>query len=227
MRLLLLCLLAPLLVFSGEKKVYKGEAFSEKILEEALPSQDLNCRVFLVRHGETEWNVLGLSQGWVDIPLNDEGKKQAARLAELFSELPVAAIYSSVLSRAKTTSEIIAAHHTQAEIIYDPTLRFYDPLKKKAAKSLPKEERKRLMAEEISQGASSYLKEVAARFPGKNVIIITHGKVIKHLIYSLTGQPDKTWKISIDNTGVVRVLANSQDLVLEDQWFDQLRADPH
>ena len=38
-------------------------------------------RIYLARHGETEWNALGKLQGHTDIPLNDAGRAQAAELA--------------------------------------------------------------------------------------------------------------------------------------------------
>lgn len=68
-------------------------------------------RVLLVRHGQTDWNAAGKIQGASDVPLNDKGRRQAGELAAkmLASGETVGAIYSSPLSRALETAEIIGA----------------------------------------------------------------------------------------------------------------------
>ncbi len=61
-------------------------------------------RVLLIRHGETEWNVLGRWQGHEQTPLNDLGVAQANALASYLRSHPIAAIYSSDLLRAWQTA---------------------------------------------------------------------------------------------------------------------------
>ncbi len=58
-------------------------------------------RLLLVRHGETESNRLGLALGRADVPLNDRGRWQAQRLGSALVNAPLAAVYSSPLSRAR------------------------------------------------------------------------------------------------------------------------------
>lgn len=65
-------------------------------------------RLFLVRHGETESNRKGLALGRADVPLNEVGTQQAARLAAALGNEPIAAIYSSPLSRTLETANRIA-----------------------------------------------------------------------------------------------------------------------
>ena len=67
-------------------------------------------RFWLVRHGETNWNVEGRYQGTTDIPLNDRGKSQAESLGQLLAAngVPFQAVFSSQLSRARETAGIIA-----------------------------------------------------------------------------------------------------------------------
>ncbi|MFB5675578.1 histidine phosphatase family protein [Paenibacillus terreus] len=65
----------------------------------------------LIRHGLTDWNVLGRIQGQSDIPLNEEGRKQARLLGARLQEEPYQwdAVVTSGLSRARETGEIIAS----------------------------------------------------------------------------------------------------------------------
>lgn len=64
-------------------------------------------RLYIIRHGETQWNVLKRFQGHSDIPLNDEGRRLARITAEALSDVPFSRIYTSPLKRALETAEII------------------------------------------------------------------------------------------------------------------------
>jgi broad specificity phosphatase PhoE len=65
-------------------------------------------RLILVRHGETESNRERLTLGREDVPLNEKGRRQAAALVSPLAAAPVAAIYSSPLSRAVETARPLA-----------------------------------------------------------------------------------------------------------------------
>lgn len=60
-----------------------------------------------IRHGETDWNKENIFQGHNDIPLNENGKKQAQLRANSFSLEHFSEIFTSPLKRAKETAEII------------------------------------------------------------------------------------------------------------------------
>ncbi len=65
--------------------------------------------ILLVRHGETEWNRIERFRGSADIPLNENGLRQAELLARrIRAEWTPAAVYSSPLSRSIKTGEVIA-----------------------------------------------------------------------------------------------------------------------
>ncbi len=63
--------------------------------------------IYLVRHGETDWNRAGRLQGQTDIELNEKGREQAAMLRGKLSEVELDAAFSSSLTRAKQTRQII------------------------------------------------------------------------------------------------------------------------
>ncbi len=66
-------------------------------------------RVYIFRHGQTDWNAEGRFQGHIDVPLNDTGREQAAGLIPQLSGRGVRGIISSDLSRARETAQIVAA----------------------------------------------------------------------------------------------------------------------
>ncbi|HET7704977.1 MAG TPA: histidine phosphatase family protein [Thermoanaerobaculia bacterium] len=66
-------------------------------------------QLVLVRHGETEHNLLGIAQGWQDSELSERGRSQVAKLAARLQAFGSDAIYSSPLSRALATAEAIRA----------------------------------------------------------------------------------------------------------------------
>jgi broad specificity phosphatase PhoE len=65
--------------------------------------------IFLARHGESDWNVEERFQGHSDRPLTERGRKQARALADLVGAEKIDAVYTSPLSRARETAEIVAA----------------------------------------------------------------------------------------------------------------------
>jgi broad specificity phosphatase PhoE len=82
-------------------------------------------RLFLVRHGQSEWNAAWRIQGQIDIQLDETGCQQAQLIADRLADEPVAAVYSSPLLRAKSTAEAIADRfHLQVQL--DPRLMEYD-----------------------------------------------------------------------------------------------------
>jgi broad specificity phosphatase PhoE len=78
--------------------------------------------VLFVRHGQTEHNVAGITQGWGDSALSELGQRQVARLAERLKAMQPTALYSSPLGRARSTAEAIRAV-TGLEIIEDEDFR--------------------------------------------------------------------------------------------------------
>jgi broad specificity phosphatase PhoE len=70
-----------------------------------------HTRIFLIRHGATELTAEDRFAGSTDVKLSDEGRLQAARLAERLSLSKVTAVYASDMSRTLETARILAEPH--------------------------------------------------------------------------------------------------------------------
>ena len=76
-------------------------------------------RLYLVRHGETVWNIESRFQGWSDLPLSAIGEAQARELARRIAGVHFDAAYSSDLTRAVGTAEILLAGRSLAPVQID------------------------------------------------------------------------------------------------------------
>jgi len=88
-------------------------------LGDSIPSQRKRFkgpRLLLVRHGETNWNRDGRFQGQIDIPLNENGHKQAAQAGEFLKSIKIDAAVSSSMLRPKETAEGILKHHPEVTL---------------------------------------------------------------------------------------------------------------
>ena len=64
-------------------------------------------KIYFIRHGETDWNIVKRLQGATDIPLNENGEALARETAEGLKEIPFDMVFTSPLKRAYRTAEIV------------------------------------------------------------------------------------------------------------------------
>ncbi len=67
--------------------------------------------LYLLRHGETDWNVTNRLQGTLDVPLNEKGRRLARLTGEGMKEIPFTAAFASELSRSYETAGLILQHN--------------------------------------------------------------------------------------------------------------------
>jgi broad specificity phosphatase PhoE len=133
--------------------------------------------LLLVRHGETDWNADGRLQGQTDRPLSDFGRRQAQRLAGELEREEIEAIYSSDLSRARETAEILG-ERLGLPVALDPELREKDW---GTWEGLTAVERDRV--EFVGESTEAHqermlraLRRISDRHPGSGcVLVVTHG----------------------------------------------------
>jgi broad specificity phosphatase PhoE len=188
--------------------------------------------IYLVRHGQTEWNAQRRIQGTTEVSLNDCGREQARKLGKEFAELCIGAIYTSPLGRAKETAEIIASFHG-CGIFIDPMLHegkfgalegiTVDEFHKKFAEAikarhmLPREERMRHKyvpeaesIQEITARVVPSLHRIAQAHSGENVIVVTHGFVMRSLLSVIGGFEER--EIMVGNGGMLHLKGDGLEL---------------
>ena len=158
--------------------------------------------LLLVRHGETDWNRDGRWQGGSDTSLNDLGRGQAQALAqELDGDIGL--VYSSDLSRARETAEIIAAK-LGLEIRFDPRLRergfgSWEGLTTSEIEERFADSHRRWLAgegagaddaetfEDFFARVNGFLADVLRLHPDEEVLVISHGGAIRVIHALATG----------------------------------------
>ena len=155
--------------------------------------------LYLLRHGQTDWNVSSRSQGWKDIALNDVGISQAKEVAEKLVNIDIETIYSSDLKRAKKTADIISGkldlpvHYTKrlremnfgkAEGVKKTDLEAKFPYIYSAFNDITNPERLDIgypNGETIGQAHQRFMKLITKLYEDgrKNVLIVSHGMLIR------------------------------------------------
>ena len=146
--------------------------------------------LYLVRHGETDWNRARRIQGSTDIPLNDTGRAQAAATGRLLSRRSWDAIYSSPLSRAFETATIIAEEVGLAapEPVDALVERNYGAAEGLADRELKErfpgntEVPGRESREEVAERVIPALIDLAERHPDQALVVVGHGGVIRSVL---------------------------------------------
>ncbi len=177
-------------------------------------------RVFLIRHGTTDWNKEEIFRGRAECKLNQTGQNEARAVASYFQNIPLAAVFSSPLSRAMETARPTADSKNLA-VIPDPDFTDIDfgdwqglPLKEVREKA---PELYRLWLENpgavvfpkgeglpgVRKRAWEGLQRLAEGNPDRTILIVTHRVVTKVLICAALGLDDSHfWQVKQDSTAI-------------------------
>ena len=147
--------------------------------------------IYLVRHGQTDWNLENRIMGHLDMPLNNTGRNEARVCAAQLATLKIDKIIASDLSRAKETAGIIN-ESLSLPITFDSRLRETNcgDLQGLLSKEIPEEtwytfnrEPHKLHAEsleDVYNRVKSFFNELDAT---KNILVVTHAGVVRMAWY--------------------------------------------
>ncbi len=174
-------------------------------------------KIYLVRHGETDWNTKLLYQGHTDIGLNSLGISQAKYIAKELKDKKIQAIISSDLRRAYKTAEIIKKTcKYKGIIIRDRRLRerSYGDLEGKLYNFFQRR-RKNFTGEKDAvffARVNACFKSIIRKYKGKNTAIITHGGVVRQIVSFVLGLKNYK-KIRIYNASISEIFYNEEKKV--------------
>ncbi|THF72715.1 histidine phosphatase family protein [Cohnella fermenti] len=175
-------------------------------------------RFGLVRHGITAWNEEKRAQGHTNNELNEQGLRQAELVARRLSQARWDYVYSSDLRRARQTAETIASALGIDEISYDERLRELHggriegtTLDERIAAWGEGWRELELGTEGAEAGAArgaACLQELADRHAGANVLVISHGAVLRHTLKRLVEGIDAEQLLG--NTSVTELIRDTE-----------------
>lgn len=155
--------------------------------------------LYIVRHGQTDYNKMGIIQGVSDIPLNETGVRQAEKLKLTIDKLNIDLVISSPLVRTKQTATILVKNR-KIKIIYDNRLleRGFGILEGKGIEEYdaPSYWNYKLdynigeNVEKISQlfiRTNNFLQDIKSKYQDKNILIVSHGATIRALHFNIVG----------------------------------------
>lgn len=162
---------------------------NQKPIRPAAPGVTHVC---LIRHGQTDWNLLGKYQGREDIPLNREGEREAEAVGRYLSGFCWAAILTSPLVRARRTAQIIGrscglapkedADFIERDFGEASGMTFAQQRTAYPDGNIPGRETDAAMAVRTARAFDRILRG----YPGKNILVVSHGAAINFMLRQLS-----------------------------------------
>lgn len=179
-------------------------------------------KLYVTRHGETEFNVLHKISGTTDVELTDKGKEQAAKLAELLADKNIDLIISSPMKRAQDTARAIA-QKCNVDILIDERLKeqdygIYEGMDPKTSEF---QSDRRHFALRCPQGESklqlaarayALLDDIKDKYSDKTVLLVCHGgtcRVIHTYFHDMTNE--EFFGFKMDNCGIQEYDLSAKD----------------
>jgi len=197
------------------------------------------CRFYIVRHGQTEWNLLRRVQGQVDSPLTREGIQQAKDRAEDLADINFEAVYASDLLRTRRTAKILAKQHQlvikTSRAIRERSYGIYEgrvlaEIQHELAdiyaqrSQLPTQERLNFKVhksvesdEDMASRFIGFLRQAAIAHTNGNVLVVSHNGVMRALLIKLGFfDYEQADQIYIENLGYLVIDSDGIDFFIRE-----------
>ena len=171
--------------------------------------------LYLVRHGKTVTNKDNLIQGQRDVPLSDEGIKDAEELKDLVSKLDIDVVISSPLERAIDTAKIITDNKYPINIddrIIERDWGLLEGVKFDTVDSyknwdfnINTDDNHIEKVRDFLKRLSEFLEDIRVRYDNKKVLVVAHSAVLRGMHYIINGIPEDgdLLKIEIPNLRII------------------------
>lgn len=175
-------------------------------------------RLFLVRHGETEWSDKHWHTGLTDIPLNDKGEQQASELGDQLKGLEFTRCFTSSLQRAQKTCAL--AGYAEAAEVDDDLLEWHYGDYEGRTTAAIRDERQGWnvfrdgcpngeMPHDVMQRADRFIDKVRA-IPG-DVIAFSSGHIIRVITARWLGLEPEAGRFFLASTAAINILGYEHD----------------
>lgn len=175
---------------------------------------------YIARHGQTNWNILGKTQGHGNSDLTEKGEEQARELADAMTNYPIDLIFSSDLGRAVQTAEIVG-NKIGIKVEKTEALRemgfgvweglLIDEIKKNHANTydtwrnephlvdIPGGETLHIIKERVD----NFIQEINDKYDNKHILLVSHSVTVRVMLLSfLNSGMENIYRIKQDNTAL-------------------------
>lgn len=176
--------------------------------------------IYLIRHGQTDWNQQFKAQGWADIPLNEEGLRQADALGRYArSNLRIKRVVSSDLQRCTQTADALQLPYETDQRLREFNTGDLTGLTWEETESKFPDAAADLLASrgwarrpngesdyDTAARAAEFIHETRLLDDDADIALISHGGLIRRLICVLLDMPlGYAAKLNIENTGITTI----------------------
>lgn len=172
-------------------------------------------KLYVVRHGQTDQNVLGLVQGDTESDLTEKGREEAKALRELVESLDVDVVVSSPLRRALDTAKLITGN--KKEIVTDDrlierdyglsegkpvdeelTIKYWDFRLNTDINEVEK-------VQDLMFRITEFIEDLRNKYENKKVLVVAHSAILRAIHYAINGIPEDgdLLKIEIPNLRII------------------------
>ena len=190
----------------------------------------MHSRIFLVRHGVTTLTNEDRFAGITNVPLSEEGREQARRLAARLQAENVAAVYASPLDRTVETAQILAAPHKLAVQVRDGLREIshghWEQMTRKEVEVAFPEEASAWEKDPftfapkdgetglaVTARALPALMEIVRAHPNSSVLVISHKATIRLLLSSLLGFDPRRYRDNLDQSPAALNIVDFKDAI--------------
>ncbi len=189
--------------------------------------------LYIVRHGETDWNRDKLLQGHKGVGLNSTGISQAEAASKFFNELEIDAIYTSDLPRATETADLLYKKHTHKEVTSKLRERDYGKFEGRTLENIRAEHFPESLHmsisefwpqlennsevegyDKITERIMPYIEEIATKHKRQNVLLVTHAGILRAILVYLgyTTYPKLLRRGVMDNLAHIEIESDKKGL---------------